>query len=68
MALSELQRLIVAGLKICKLSNGNIVLASILLGTEAQQWEMAEYLDRVVDNPPDEETIMDKVRQITTPK
>lgn len=68
MALSELQRLIVAGLRICKLSKGNVVLAGLLLETETQQWEMAKYLDGVVDNPPDEKTIMDKVRQITTPK
>ena len=64
MALSELQKLIIGGLNICGLKEGNIYLAILLLKEEEQQWELAEYLETILENPPDSETIMRKVREI----
>ena len=64
MALSELQKIIVGGLKICGVRAGEIVLAGVMLKTEKQQWEMADYLETVIDNPPSSEVIMQKVQAI----
>ena len=50
--LSELQKIIVGGLKLCRLKQNDIVGTMLLLQNEEQQWALAEYLETVVDNPP----------------
>lgn len=64
MALSELQKILVGGLKLCGVEQGDIVLASLLLKTEDQQWELADYLEDRLDNLPDCKTVMQVVREI----
>ena len=50
--LSELQKIIVGGLKLCGLPQEDIVATMLLLQTEDQQWKMADYLETVIDDPP----------------
>ena len=51
--LSELQKILIGGMKICGLQPDDIVATMLILETEDQQWEMADYLETVVENPPD---------------
>ena len=64
MELSELQRLIISGLKICEVDIVDITIIMLNLRTEEQQWQMAEYLETVVDNPPSVATIIAKAQTI----
>jgi len=64
MELSELQELIMLGLQICELERDDIIAVMLLLETEQLQWEMAEYLDTVVDNPPDRTIVFKKAVEI----
>ena len=50
--LSELQKTIVGGLKLCGMPQEDVVATMLLLQTEDQQWKMANYLETVIDNPP----------------
>lgn len=52
MELSELQEIIIGGLSVCGLQQDDIIATMLLLQTEEQQWEMADYLDEIIDNPP----------------
>ena len=51
--LSELQKILIGGLKIRGLEQDDILATMLILKTEEQQWAMAEYLETVMDNPPD---------------
>ena len=51
--LTELQRILIEGLLICGLKEDDILAVITLLETEEQQWALADYLETVVDNPPD---------------
>lgn len=68
MALSELQKIIAGGLKLCGAKPGEIVLAGVMLKTEEQQWRLADYLETVIDNPPEAKAIMQKVHEIAREK
>ena len=52
MELTELQRLLIHGMKVCKLEQDDIIAALMMLDTEEKQWEAADYLKTVVHNPP----------------
>ncbi len=62
--LSELQKLIIGGLNLCKLQKDDITAIILLLQTETQHMEMAEYIDKIVDDPPDKATVFEKATQI----
>lgn len=67
MALSELQRLIIAGLRLYGLDGGDIALIILKLKTEEQQWTMAEYLHDVIENTPNKNEILETASRITSP-
>ncbi len=62
--LTELQRLLIGGLQICGFKPDDIVAAIALLETEDQQWELADYLEMVVENPPDRAEVFEKVAEL----
>ena len=62
--LSELQKIIVGGLKLCGLKQDDIVGIMLLLQNEEQQWEMADYLETVVDNPPSRAEVFKRATEI----
>lgn len=64
MAFTELEALIDHGLIICGAGKVERIIAYSELAEESQQWEMAEYLEKVVDNPPPLAEIMAKVKEI----
>ena len=51
--LTELQRVLIEGLQICGLKQDDILAVITLLEKEEQQWALADYLETVVENPPD---------------
>ena len=63
--LSELQKIIVGGLKLCGLKQDDIVATMLLLRNEEQQWALAEYLEDIVDNPPDRAEVFKRAVEIT---
>ena len=66
MALSELQRLIIAGLRVCGVDGRDIALAMLQLKTEEQQWATAEYLNTVVGKPPSKTEILRQVSRLSS--
>ena len=63
--LSELQKILIGGLRICGLKPDDIIATITLLNTEEEQWEMVDYLETVVHNPPDRTIVFEKVVEIT---
>ena len=66
MTLSEEQKLIIEGLKICNVKKENIIIISLLLKSEEQQWQMLDFLETAVENPPSDETLLAIARRIAS--
>ena len=64
MELSELEKIIIGGLKLCGMRPDDVVAIMFLLKTEEQHWEMADYLEVVLENPPDRADVLQKAVEI----
>ena len=62
--LSELERILIGGLKLCGLKQDDIVATLNLLQTEEQQWAMVDYLETVVEKPPGRTEVFKKAAEI----
>lgn len=63
--LSELQKLIVGGLKLCGMHQDDIVAIMLMLkDNEEQQWKMTDYLETIVDAPPSRQEIFSQAAKI----
>ena len=63
--LSELQQILIGGLKVCGLNQDDIVAIMTILETEEQQWKMADYLETVIDAHPDRVKVLEKAVKLT---
>lgn len=63
--LSELQKLIVGGLKLCGMQQDDIVAIMLMLqDNEEKQWRFADYLETIVDAPPSRQGIFSQAAKI----
>ena len=63
--LSELQKLIVGGLKLCGMQQDDIVAITLMLkDNEEQQWKMADYLETIIEEPPSRQEIFSQAAKI----
>ena len=66
--LTELQKIIIGGLKICGLEQDDIVATMSRLQTDEQQWQMADYLESVIESPPSKGDIFTEAAKISDPQ
>ncbi len=64
MALSKIQKGLVGGLNLCGMKVDDIQAIVTLLKTEDQQWEMLDYLEKIIDSPPSRPEIFQRAVQI----
>lgn len=62
--LSELQQILIGGLKICGLNQDDIVAVMTLLNTEELQWAMADYLEEAVTGLPGKTEVFKKAAEL----
>lgn len=62
------ETLLMRGLKLSKMQNGNILLCMMLMGTEEKRWDLITYLASILlaENPPEvsEEEIVQEAYRI----
>lgn len=64
MELTETQKVITAGLKLCGVSLPITVAIMVVLRTLEEELQMMEYLESIVENPPSEQAILTKAAEI----